>query len=114
MQSAQAWQGLADGHDEMWNRVCNRRIPGGFIAATWPRRGYSYLVSSRWPLAPPGHRGDFDILAFLAPAQDFDRQNRMIEALQAYIVERRGFDPLLDHSIDAPGDHDLAGFRLVA
>src|ERR1700730_4809862 len=38
----------------------------------------------------------------------------MIEALENQIIERLAVDPWLDHAVDAPGDHDLAGLGFVA
>ena len=38
----------------------------------------------------------------------------MIETFQLQIVDRPAFDPLLDHAIDAPANHDLPGFGFVA
>ena len=38
----------------------------------------------------------------------------MIEPLQVQIVDRPALDPLLDHAVDAPADHDLVGLGFVA
>src|SRR5260370_37369246 len=67
-------------------------------------------------LLPSSRRGEvdgFDLLA-LVPAHNLHRQHGMIESLQGQIIERFGIHPLLDHAVDPPAHHDLAGFVLVA
>src|SRR6476646_7188625 len=55
--------------------------------------GYGSLLSQGQQqgtllLPPPrGRRGVDDVVGFLAPAQNFHRQHRMIEALQVQIVD---------------------------
>src|SRR5258708_10669111 len=68
-------------------------------------------------LLPPSRRGQLHGLsraALFAPAQDCHRQHRMIESLQAEIIDRPGFDPLLDNAVDAPRHHNLVGLGFVA
>src|SRR6185437_1536480 len=52
-------------------------------------------------LLPPSRRrgGRINhVVDFLAPAQDFHREDGVIEALQHEVVELLGLDPLLDHA----------------
>src|ERR1700730_11447562 len=82
----------------------------------WDHPGMTDVLQRLLPSPRRFGRRDLGVLCFglVAPAQNLHRQHRMIKPLQVQIVERLAIDPGLDHAKDAPGDHDLVRFRLVA
>src|SRR5260370_42247185 len=90
---------------------------GGWVPALRSSATTLHRVRDTRPLLLPppcGRRRVDDVVNVLAPAQNLHREHRMIKTLQVQIIDRPRFDEIFHHAVDAPRDHDLAGFRLVA